>query len=164
MRVRRTARTLVIDDQRRVLLFHIDDQRKIHPNLPEMVIYWLTPGGGIEPDERVEQAALRELWEETGIQVAAVGPCVWHYQRVLHFSAEPVQLDEHFFLVHVPACEVSMANMLPYEQQTHRAFRWWTLDELAQSADAFLPPDLPRLLPPLLDGQIPTTPIELPAN
>lgn len=164
MRIRQTARTLVIDDQRRLLLFHVDDGNNIHPNLPDMQIYWLTPGGGVERGESFEQAALRELWEETGIQVAAVGPCVWRYERLVNARSGLHRLQERFFLVQVPASEVSLSNMLAYEQQTHRAYRWWTIQELAQSDETFLPPDLPRLLPPLLDGQIPATPLQLPAN
>lgn len=30
---------------------------------------YLPPGGGIEPDERIDDAALRELYEETGVRV-----------------------------------------------------------------------------------------------
>ena len=34
---------------------------------------WLPPGGHIEKDELPDDAALREVWEETGIRVALVG-------------------------------------------------------------------------------------------
>lgn len=30
---------------------------------------WTTPGGGIEPQERPADAAVREMWEETGLHV-----------------------------------------------------------------------------------------------
>jgi 8-oxo-dGTP pyrophosphatase MutT (NUDIX family) len=163
MRIRQTARLLVIDDQQRILLFHIHDVRPLHEAYPDMSVYWITPGGGVEEHETIEQAALRELWEETGIQAGAIGPCVWRYQRILHLSTESILLQqERFFLVSVPTSEVSMLQMLPYEQETHRAYRWWTHPELEQSQEYFLPPGLARLLPPLLRGDIPTEPIQLP--
>ena len=33
---------------------------------------WITPGGGLKPSETYEQAALRELWEETGVPAELV--------------------------------------------------------------------------------------------
>lgn len=34
---------------------------------------WLPPGGHVEPDELPDEAARREVWEETGLQVELVG-------------------------------------------------------------------------------------------
>jgi hypothetical protein len=75
-----------------------------------------------------------------------------------------VQLHERFFLVRVPNASVSLANMLAYEQKTHRAYHWWTQAELAQSREWFVPPALPRFLAPLLDGDIPLAPVHLHAE
>jgi len=162
MRIRPTARVLVLDDQQRLLLFHVHDDRAIHQDYPDMTIYWCTPGGGGEPDETVEQAAQRELWEETGIQVSAVGPCVWCYERILDLPSGRLCLQERFFIVTVPVSQVSTINMLAYEHTNLRAYRWWSLQELVQSGERFLPPNLPHLLPPLLNGDLPATPILLP--
>lgn len=49
---------LVFDEQGRVLLVRSADSRK-----------WTTPGGMIEPGESPADAAVREMWEETGLKV-----------------------------------------------------------------------------------------------
>jgi hypothetical protein len=90
--------------------------------------------------------------------------CCWHYERVLHLADQRLHRHERFFLVNVPTAAVSLVNMLAYEHETHRAYRWWTRQELEQSQELFVPADLPRLLSPLLDGHIPATPLLLPVQ
>lgn len=48
---------------------------------------WATPGGHIEPGEDVNEAAIREVWEEAGIQVMLIGPEGWEK------SDTPTNLD-----------------------------------------------------------------------
>ncbi len=49
---------LTFDDQDRVLLVRHGD-----------VLRWTTAGGAIEPEESPSDAAVREMWEETGLHV-----------------------------------------------------------------------------------------------
>jgi acetyl-CoA carboxylase carboxyl transferase subunit beta len=58
------AGAVVIDDAGRVLL--------IRRAKPPRVGAWTLPGGHIEPGETPEQAALREVLEETGVACAVV--------------------------------------------------------------------------------------------
>ncbi|XP_059195950.1 nucleoside diphosphate-linked moiety X motif 17 [Centropristis striata] len=51
----------------RVLLTRRAGQLRIFPNV------WVPPGGHVEPDETLVDAGLRELEEETGLQLAADG-------------------------------------------------------------------------------------------
>ena len=39
--------------------------------------YWGAPGGHIDPGEDVNEAALREVWEEVGLKAELVGPAWW---------------------------------------------------------------------------------------
>ncbi|PJF33644.1 MAG: hypothetical protein CUN57_01605, partial [Phototrophicales bacterium] len=41
---------------------------------------WSTPGGHIHPAEDANEAALREIWEEVGLQVTLIGPLGWNKQ------------------------------------------------------------------------------------
>ncbi|MDE2596036.1 MAG: RNA pyrophosphohydrolase [Sphingomonadales bacterium] len=58
----------------------IDDKAK-NPDSP----YWQMPQGGIDPGEEVREAALRELWEETGVGE--------HHAQVIAQTREEVLYD-----------------------------------------------------------------------
>lgn len=60
-RVRVRASALVVNDDKLLLV-----QQKV-PTRSQLV--WLPPGGGIQPGEPAENALIREVVEETGIQV-----------------------------------------------------------------------------------------------
>jgi 8-oxo-dGTP diphosphatase len=161
MRIRQAVRILLIDAQQRLFLYKVDDTIALHDNRPDLIVYWNTPGGGVEPGESLEEAGLRELWEETGIRLAALGPCVWHFERILHFPDRSIRQQECFYLAPIANPQVTLANMLPYEHETHRGYHWWSVEEMVRSDDLFMPPGLPHLLPPLLAGQLPAEPVKI---
>ena len=161
MRIRPTVRLLVVDQQQRILLFKFEDAVPLHPALPDLTIYWVTPGGGVDRGETHEQAAIRELWEETGIQVDQIGPWVWSRDRVLRFPDQSVLFRERYYLVPVTTSEVLLTNLLPYERDVYRDHRWWTLDVMERTDEVLLPIGLAGYLRPLLAGNIPDEPITL---
>jgi 8-oxo-dGTP pyrophosphatase MutT (NUDIX family) len=149
---RRAARIVLIDPDDRVLLL----LTRYRPG----VRLWITPGGGIEPGESAEEAACRELREETGID-ATPGACVWVRRHT--FDWKGVTLDEHesFFVVrlaHAPA--TTDAHLLDHERDFIREYRWWTVDEITASSDWFAPRRIADLLPTILAGDYPAAPID----
>ena len=136
-RSRRAMRVLVVDADSRVLLFRDSDL-----GLDPVPHWWITPGGGVDPGESDEQAAVREVLEETGFVVQEgelVGPLAT--RTVVHgFSDVVVTQDEAFWVVRVPVGEISTAGHTAEEQLTMTAHRWWTRAEIdAVDADDLRP-------------------------
>ena len=148
--MRTSSKLVVVDPDGRVLLLDCTD-----PGNPGL--HWQElPGGGIEEGEDAVQAAVREVREETGVQVppGCVGPLqwtqeaaftwrsarhrTWHEARVARLAAPP---------------EVEPVVLTDAEQGTILAARWVTAEEVVHSRGRFFPRNLPRLLPLLLAGE-----------
>jgi 8-oxo-dGTP pyrophosphatase MutT (NUDIX family) len=153
-RLRPTSRLVVLDPQDRLLLLLIEDPKLQHPR------FWITPGGGVEPGESFEQAAERELWEETGI-VAPLGPCVWSRRLIVPFDGRQIDMDERYFLIRVDSATVAPGNPTAWELEVLTAHRWWTLDELQQTDEVIAPRCLTDVLPPVIAGLLPAEPFAI---
>lgn len=136
-------RVLVIDEDERILLFEDSDL-----GLDPIPHWWMTPGGGVDPGESDHQAAVREIAEETGLKIGAtdlIGPVA--RRHVVHgFSDVVVHQDEVYFVLVVPAFEVSTAGHTEEEQRTVHDIRWWPVEDLAEALDIW-----PRELLVILD-------------
>jgi 8-oxo-dGTP diphosphatase len=144
MRRRRSARLLIIEPAGRVLLFRFVFKKGALAGED----YWATPGGGVEEGETFEQAAIRELREETGIRVESVGPPVGQREFVLQLSdGEHVVADERFFRVEAKEATLSRDEWTAEEAEVMVAHRWWSRDELSQTSETVWPENLIEMLP-----------------
>jgi 8-oxo-dGTP pyrophosphatase MutT (NUDIX family) len=139
------ASVLVVDADARVLLFRGGD-----PARPEGGTWWFTPGGGVETGEDVEDAARRELREETGLSVSDLGSVV--LRRHAEFQFNDVMVDQHevYFLVRTMPFEIDTGGWTPGERQIVEEHRWWSLDELGATPDRVYPGGLAALLDSLI--------------
>ena len=123
---------------------------------------WFTPGGGVEPGESHEAAAIRELWEETGLRLPTLGPRVWSREHVWQTPSGPWWRSmECFFWAPVPTFEPRFNQVSAEERASLGAMRWWSQQELEAGTHTFAPRRLAHLLRPLLRGEFPAAPIDV---
>jgi len=134
---------LILEPSGRVLLF-----RFVFKNGPLTGHdYWATPGGGVEDGETYEQAAIRELWEETGIRAQTMGPEIGRRVFPLQLpDGEHVTADERFFLVKSGNASLSRDGWTPLEQEVMTEHKWWSREELAQTSATVWPENLLAML------------------
>jgi 8-oxo-dGTP pyrophosphatase MutT (NUDIX family) len=150
------ARVLLLDEHDRVLLIHACDPDDSGHH------WWELPGGGLDAGESLEQAAVREVAEETGIELDQLGPRVWIRESRFRYRNRDHHRIDHVFL----ACGVGiMATVAtkPTENEKlgliERA--WLTSAQLHDTTDKLVPPELPTLLDTILAGNAPAQPIYL---
>ncbi len=140
---------ILVDPDDRLLLVRGHDRDQ-----PERS-WWFTVGGGLDDGETSQAAALREVREETGIELAAstlVGP-VFTRTAVFDFFSEHCRQDEELFYARVgPGTTLTRSGWTPLEDEALDDVRWFTLDELAQVAEEVFPVGLVDLVRTLLDG------------
>ena len=125
-RLRRAARIILIDEEGRTLLF-----RGVDPQNPSAGPWWFTPGGGREGDETDEQAARREVYEETGLRVTDMSAPVYAREFDIVFGGEPIHQVETYFVAHVGAFEPHSAGWTDLERSSILGHRWWKPEEMA---------------------------------
>jgi 8-oxo-dGTP pyrophosphatase MutT (NUDIX family) len=118
--------------------------------------WWELPGGGIEPGESYQQAAVREIREETGLDISAaqVGPPRW--RRTATWAARGLRRLQHEVVVAVQldadAPPVTDGGRTAEELEEYVEARWWDVTDILGSAERFYPGRLAELLPAFLAG------------
>jgi 8-oxo-dGTP pyrophosphatase MutT (NUDIX family) len=151
---RPTARVLLVDSRDRVLLFEM--------RTADGRVFWCPPGGGLEPGETHEEAAVREVREETGWSVDVLGPVIGHRRQVVTWN-DGVTYDcaEVWFTASSAAFEVDSSSWTDEERVDMGAHRWWTLEELQEATVELSPNDLAARVRVLLTDGPPAEPWQL---
>lgn len=150
--LRKVARVVLLDAQERILLLHGHE-----PDDPADD-WWFTPGGGLEGDETREEAALRELVEETGITEVDLGPVLWRRRCSFPFAGRRWDQDEWYFLARTTQTGTVAAGLTELERRSVAGARWWTCRELTEAHETVYPTRLAELLRRLLDEGPPARP------
>ncbi|TPV24608.1 NUDIX hydrolase [Pantoea anthophila] len=139
MRRRPSSRLIVLSPEHHVLLFYFSH----HDDALTGRSYWATPGGGLESLETFEQAALRELREETGLVRDSAGVAVASRTFPMTLSdGETVLAEERFFLIRTEKREIDCSGWSQNEKRVIQHYHWWTVEELRDTTDTIFPHDL----------------------
>jgi 8-oxo-dGTP pyrophosphatase MutT (NUDIX family) len=156
VRQRNAARVVLVADGR-VLLQHGFD-----PGRPEAGTWWITPGGGVNEGESVEEAAVREVLEETGLHLspAQLGPVMATRVAYFDFDGRRFRQSESFFAVHVETFTPEHHGWDEVEQRALLDHRWWSVAELRATDETVYPSELADVVQAVIDGTL-SRPIRL---
>ncbi|MBQ2270237.1 MAG: NUDIX hydrolase [Firmicutes bacterium] len=103
------VRVIIENDEQKILM--------VKQEHPERTV-WMVPGGGIEEGETAAEAVVREMKEETGLNVT-VGPMIFHIEEV---SEKRGQRFVNFFMATVAGGDMHL-GMDPEFDAEHQVLK-----------------------------------------
>lgn len=135
---RETARIMLVDEQNRIFLLktHFDPEVGLPPR-------WLTPGGGIDSGESTLEAAVRELYEETGMTVdpdvlgepVLVASGRWDWADGLSYHT----YTDTIYELKVENFQPNTSGFTQDELRDILEHRWWNVEDILQSDEPIAP-------------------------
>lgn len=114
------VRVIILDEENKMLLVKQQHEDKE---------IWMVPGGGIEEGENAAEAAIREVKEETGLDIT-LGKMLWHVEEV----SERGQRFVNFFTARVCGGILELGEDPEFDgqHQVLREVRFMSREEMAE--------------------------------
>ncbi len=161
--VRNSIRVLLLNDKNELLLMCADDPKTYKMGGEYRGCFWFPIGGKIENSETIEEAAIREIYEETGIKQHEIefGPIVWFEELDLILSGTLTHLSQKFIVANTKNSNITLANLTPDEQKVIQNIAWFSFEKIKTWPEIIYPVSLKQYIPDIMAGVYPPKPIEL---
>jgi 8-oxo-dGTP pyrophosphatase MutT (NUDIX family) len=142
-----SARAIILNaSMDSVLLFHFYNKDTICLGKAAKSI-WITPGGGVEPDEELVLSLERELNEELGLIPSdyTLKGHLWRSDpKPTIYKNSPFMFIDNYFVIRLNhSCDsFDFSKWTDEEKSVLKNLKWWYLIDLKTTSDLVVPPQL----------------------
>lgn len=161
--LRQSVRIILINDVDELLLMCINDPLTKPIGERYKGPFWTPIGGQIKANETILDAAIRELYEETGMSKKDVvfGPFIWFGEFNLEVHGIPTHIEEKFIVARAKKKKLTQINFEKHETSIVKHLAWFSLNQIINIEETVYPVLLLEYLPDIIAGNYPKKPFNI---
>jgi 8-oxo-dGTP pyrophosphatase MutT (NUDIX family) len=156
-----SVKVILLNEDDEMLLMSADDPLTTSIEGKSHGRFWFPIGETIEKGETLEEAAIREIYEETGLakEKFELGPVVWFGEFDYILKGVLTRQKEKYIVARTKQKNVSLTALDEWEQKVVQTIEWFSLEKINNSEEIIFPILLPKYLPEIISRKYPQKPI-----